>query len=159
MKTAGALLAALALAACGGEATPAPVQQPLSCVDASHRAIYGCVQLWGTGSTRGPVTGSVEVGVLAGGPYICRAEISNNIGISPEKPTAPGPVRVWIIYSRAASPPFMSDIVEIIDEDAAAAAWGEARFVAVRGAPPISVNVLASPRSRWGLACEPDAAP
>ena len=158
MKT-GGLLAALALALVACDRGYEPVQQPLSCVDVSHRAIYGCVQRWGTGSTLGAsrsvfaALGYEPVGELAGGPYICRAEISGNIGTSPETPTAPAPVLVGIVGAVDRDDPG----IEIIDEDAAAAAWGEARFAAYRN--DLYVRVIASPRSRWGLACEPDAAP
>ena len=152
MTPRGGLLALLALLACDGGYEPV---QPPSCVD-SNRWTPGCVYLSGTGSTGGTsrlFPFSDHVGELAGGPYICRAEISGNIGTSPDTPTDPGLVSVSIFGGGGGA--YFN--IEIIDEDAAAAAWGEARFAAPR--VDIRASVIASPRSRWALACEPDAVP
>ena len=85
---------------------------------------------------------------LGGGPYSCRAQVSNNTYRNERGEIAGGQARITISGTELAP-------LEVIDERAAANVTGAARFAVREGL--IHVTVVVEPRARWELACEPDA--
>ena len=155
VKACGLLVAlALALAACGGEATPTPTATPTATPTPAPTATpcIDCVDLSGEGSFLGDVA-------LLGGRYACRAEVSRNAYLNADGERVDAEAIISIIGTDLVFRGEWSgnyDRLLVINESAAATAASPEGGFGVRTGK-VTVVVKVEPYARWSLACDPHA--